>query len=118
MSTKPDGPWKTADSVPKEIYTIPSSSPVYNVTYVTQPKCDRNDRGKQFGPCNHFAGTQPLCPMGQLRGNTKRAGDSNRAGNHSARNNARLPNFDRSARDSHAGSEPHGARHERNIRWA
>ena len=36
MSTSPQGPWKTADSVPKEIYTIPSSSPVYNVTYVTQ----------------------------------------------------------------------------------
>jgi len=36
MSTKPDGPWKTADSVPKEIYTIPASSPVYNITYVTQ----------------------------------------------------------------------------------
>ena len=36
MSTKPDGPWKTADSVPQEIYTIPSSSPVYDVTYVTQ----------------------------------------------------------------------------------
>jgi hypothetical protein len=36
MSTNPDGPWKTADSVPKEIYTIPPSSPVYNVTYVTQ----------------------------------------------------------------------------------
>jgi hypothetical protein len=36
MSTTPDGPWKTADSVPKEIYTIPPSSPVYNVTYVTQ----------------------------------------------------------------------------------
>jgi hypothetical protein len=36
MSTKPNGPWKTADSVPKEIYTIPPSSPVYNVTYVTQ----------------------------------------------------------------------------------
>ena len=36
MSTKPAGPWKTADSVPQEIYTIPSSSPVYNVTYVTQ----------------------------------------------------------------------------------
>src|SRR5262249_2287133 len=35
MSTKPDGPWKTADSVPQEIYTIPPSSPVYNVTYVT-----------------------------------------------------------------------------------
>jgi hypothetical protein len=38
MSTKPQGPWKTADSVPKEIYTIPPSSPVYNVTYVTQSK--------------------------------------------------------------------------------
>jgi hypothetical protein len=36
MSTSPTGPWKTADSVPKEIYTIPASSPVYNVTYVTQ----------------------------------------------------------------------------------
>ncbi|MND61324.1 hypothetical protein D3C80_525800 [compost metagenome] len=36
MSTTATGPWKTADSVPKEIYTIPPSSPVYNVTYVTQ----------------------------------------------------------------------------------
>ncbi|MGC3943344.1 MAG: hypothetical protein QM762_02215 [Chryseolinea sp.] len=36
MSTTPNGPWKTADSVPKEIYSIPSNSPVYNVTYVTQ----------------------------------------------------------------------------------
>jgi len=32
----PDGPWLTAKSVPKEIYSIPPSSPVYNVTYVTQ----------------------------------------------------------------------------------
>jgi hypothetical protein len=36
MSSTPNGPWKTADSVPDVIYTIPSSSPVYNVTYVTQ----------------------------------------------------------------------------------
>ncbi|HEY4286616.1 MAG TPA: hypothetical protein VGN00_05910 [Puia sp.] len=36
MSTKPTGPWKTADAVPSVIYTIPPSSPVYNVTYVTQ----------------------------------------------------------------------------------
>jgi hypothetical protein len=35
MSTTASGPWKTCDSVPKEIYTIPPSSPVYNVTYVT-----------------------------------------------------------------------------------
>jgi hypothetical protein len=32
MSIKPDGPWKTADSVPKENYTIPSGSPAYSVT--------------------------------------------------------------------------------------
>lgn len=36
VSTSPTGPWKTADSVPQEVYSIPSSSPVYNVTYVTQ----------------------------------------------------------------------------------
>jgi uncharacterized membrane protein YgcG len=36
MSTTPQGPWTTAASVPQVIYTIPPSSPVYNVTYVTQ----------------------------------------------------------------------------------
>ena len=36
MSANPQGPWATAQSVPQEIYTIPPSSPVYNVTYVTQ----------------------------------------------------------------------------------
>jgi hypothetical protein len=36
MSPGAQGPWTTASSVPKEIYTIPPSSPVYNVTYVTQ----------------------------------------------------------------------------------
>lgn len=35
-SNTPQGPWITASSIPAEIYTIPSSSPVYNVTYVTQ----------------------------------------------------------------------------------
>jgi hypothetical protein len=34
VSRSPAGPWKTADSVPQIIYTIPPSSPVYNVTYV------------------------------------------------------------------------------------
>lgn len=34
-STAPQGPWKTADSVPAAIYEIPPTSPVYNVTYVT-----------------------------------------------------------------------------------
>ncbi|HEY4273740.1 MAG TPA: hypothetical protein VGM65_17200, partial [Candidatus Udaeobacter sp.] len=36
MSPNPNEPWTTCTSVPKEIYTIPPSSPVYNVTYVTQ----------------------------------------------------------------------------------
>jgi hypothetical protein len=35
-SSSPQGPWQTAGSVPQVIYTIPASSPVYNVTYVTQ----------------------------------------------------------------------------------
>ncbi|MXV51136.1 hypothetical protein GS399_09160 [Pedobacter sp. HMF7647] len=35
-SANPNGPWKVADSIPKEIYSIPPSSPVYNITYVTQ----------------------------------------------------------------------------------
>ena len=36
LSASPQGPWQTAPSVPQVIYTIPPSSPVYNVTYVTQ----------------------------------------------------------------------------------
>ena len=36
VADNPNGPWKTAEKVPQEIYTIPPSSPVYNVTYVTQ----------------------------------------------------------------------------------
>lgn len=35
-STSAQGPWVTATVIPSEIYTIPPSSPVYNVTYVTQ----------------------------------------------------------------------------------
>jgi hypothetical protein len=36
VSTSATGPWQTATSIPAAIYTIPPSSPVYNVTYVTQ----------------------------------------------------------------------------------
>lgn len=35
-ASSPSGPWQTTTSVPQVIYTIPPSSPVYNVTYVTQ----------------------------------------------------------------------------------
>jgi hypothetical protein len=34
VSYNPNGPWKTANSVPAVIYTIPPTSPMYNVTYV------------------------------------------------------------------------------------
>jgi len=43
MSTTPAGPWTTASSVPQVIYTIPPSSPVYNVTYVTQTTTSSGD---------------------------------------------------------------------------
>ena len=36
FASNPTGPWSTATSVPAEIYKIPASSPVYNVTYVKQ----------------------------------------------------------------------------------
>jgi hypothetical protein len=35
-SSTPSGPWTTSLLVPQVIYTIPPSSPVYNVTFVTQ----------------------------------------------------------------------------------
>ncbi|MEJ8474567.1 SH3 domain-containing protein [Roseibium algae] len=34
VGDSPDGPFQVATAVPDEIYTIPPSSPVYNVTYV------------------------------------------------------------------------------------
>src|SRR5580693_3278636 len=36
LSATPSGPWVVAQTVPQVIYTIPPTSPVYNVTYVTQ----------------------------------------------------------------------------------
>ena len=35
MSRSATGPWEVATSVPEQIYTIPASSPVHHVTYVT-----------------------------------------------------------------------------------
>jgi hypothetical protein len=35
-ASTPDGPWEAADTIPQAIYDMPTSSPVYNVTYVTQ----------------------------------------------------------------------------------
>jgi hypothetical protein len=41
-SNTPKGPWTLAESVPKEIYDIPASSPAHSVTYVTVEQ-DDND---------------------------------------------------------------------------
>lgn len=34
VGPRPNGPWELAESVPPAIYTIPPTSPMYNVTYV------------------------------------------------------------------------------------
>jgi hypothetical protein len=33
-ASNPDGPWAVADDIPAEIYSIPASSPLHNVSYV------------------------------------------------------------------------------------
>jgi hypothetical protein len=43
VGSSPTGPWQTAQTVPQVIYTIPPSSPVYNVTYVTQATTPSGD---------------------------------------------------------------------------
>ena len=43
VGSSPDGPWQTAQTAPQVIYTIPPSSPVYNVTYVTQQTLPSGD---------------------------------------------------------------------------
>jgi hypothetical protein len=65
MSTTPTGPWKVASSVPKEIYTIPPSSPVYNVTYVTQTQTSPTTV-----ECDHTAGYLGMFLIGTAVGLT------------------------------------------------
>src|SRR5580704_9793763 len=65
MSTAPTGPWKVASSVPKEIYTIPPSSPVYNVTYVTQVQ-----KSPETVECDHTAGYLGMFLVGAAVGLT------------------------------------------------
>jgi hypothetical protein len=40
LSQNPSGPWQAADSIPKEIYSIPPDSPKHHVTYVTVSSAD------------------------------------------------------------------------------
>ncbi len=59
MSPNAQGPWTTASSVPQVIYTIPPSSPVYNVTYVTQTTTSSGTV-----QCSHTAGYWALLLLG------------------------------------------------------
>ena len=43
VSKSASGPWTVADTIPKEIYQIPISSPAHNVTYVTVESSDDDE---------------------------------------------------------------------------
>jgi hypothetical protein len=64
-SNSAEGPWKTADTVPAEIYNIPPSSPVHNVTYVTvaNPTTTTVE-------CSHTSGYEGMFLMGTAVGMT------------------------------------------------
>jgi hypothetical protein len=47
-SSSPTGPWAVTDSVPAEIYKIPSSSAAHNVTYVTVKEDEDDDEWEEF----------------------------------------------------------------------
>ena len=52
VSTTSNGPWTVCTDVPKAIYGIPASSPVYRVTYVNVEKDDSDDQVT----CSYTAG--------------------------------------------------------------
>jgi hypothetical protein len=56
MSKSPTGPWEVTSSVPKVIYEIPASSPVYNVTYVTVVEEDTDDEWVTFAAVAAYTG--------------------------------------------------------------
>jgi hypothetical protein len=57
MSRTPTGPWEVAKTVPKEIYTIPASSPAHSVTYVTVQEDDNsNDEWVTFAYVAAYTG--------------------------------------------------------------
>jgi hypothetical protein len=56
MARSASGPWEVAGTVPKEIYTIPSSSPVHNVTYVTVVEDDSDDEWVTFAAVAGYTG--------------------------------------------------------------
>ena len=55
MGSSPKGPWTVASKVPGEIYEIPISSPVHNVTYVTVED-DDDDEWATFATAAMYTG--------------------------------------------------------------
>ena len=64
-SSSAKGPWKTASTVPQEIYGIPPSSPVHNVTYVTV-----SNPTTTTVECSHTGGYEGMFLMGTAVGMT------------------------------------------------
>ena len=56
MSKAATGPWEVASTVPKEIYSIPTSSPVHNVTYVTVVEDDDDDEWVTYASVAAYTG--------------------------------------------------------------
>jgi len=56
MSRAATGPWEVANSIPQEIYSIPTSSPVHHVTYVTVEDDDDNDEWVTFAYVAAYTG--------------------------------------------------------------
>jgi hypothetical protein len=56
MSKSASGPWEVATSIPKEIYSIPTSSPAHNVTYVVVEEDNDNDDWVTFAYAAGYTG--------------------------------------------------------------
>lgn len=56
MSRSATGPWEVTSSVPKEIYSIPASSPAHNVTYVVVQEDKSNDDWVTFAYVAGYTG--------------------------------------------------------------
>jgi hypothetical protein len=56
MAAGPSGPWQVTDSVPKQIYEIPASSPSHHVTYVTVVEDDDDDEWVTFAAVAGYTG--------------------------------------------------------------
>ncbi len=56
MSRAATGPWEVASSIPQEIYSIPASSPVQHVTYVTVEDDDDDDEWVTFAYVAAYTG--------------------------------------------------------------